>query len=291
MLSVDNFVSNIMVMKKLIVALDGLDFSESAAKYAAFLASSTKTYLTGVFLDDVTYHGYRIYHLLDDDGVSESKLKELNEKDDQVRKKSVIKFKKICDQAKIKYKIRHDRNMALEELISESIYADLLVMDRTNTFRQREEKAFGSFLKNALNNVECPAVIAPPAFKDFQNLIFLYDGSPASVYAIKMFSYLLSDFRTLPIEIVSVKQSSNYPNLSVKYLMNDWIKRYFTTISYTVLRGDPERTIAQYAKPKKNNSLFILGARKRGAFSYWFRESMAELLIQKVQAPLFIVRY
>jgi nucleotide-binding universal stress UspA family protein len=279
------------MMKRVIVALDGLDFSACAAKYAAFLASSAKANLTGVFLDDITYHSYRIYHLLDNEGVSENRLKELNEKDQQIREASVKEFEKICDQAKVKYKVRHDRNIALQELLTESIYADLLVIDRKETFSQKGEKTPNAFLKGVLNNMECPALVVPSSYKAFHQLIFLYDGSPPSVHAIKAFGYLLHAFCGLSLEIVTVKQAGNYPDLSGKYLMNEWIKKYFTHVTYQVLQGDPESAIVQYAKAQKNNPLFILGARQRGTFSYWFRESMADILIQKVQAPLFIVRY
>lgn len=264
-------------MKKIIVALDGLNFSASAAKYAAFLAASSKAGLTGVFLDD--------------EGVSGGRLKELKEKDEQIRKESVKEFEKICDQEKIKFKVRHDRNTALQELLTESIYADILVIDRKETFCQNEEKMPGSFLRSTLNNMECPALVVPSSFKAIHKLVFLYDGGPSSVHAFKAFCYLLNAFHGLSLEIVTVKQALNYPDLSGKYLLNEWVKKYFPTVAYKVLQGDPETAIVQYAKTQKSNSLFILGARQRGMLSHWFRESMADVLIQNVKAPLFIVRY
>lgn len=278
-------------MKQVIVALDGLNFSASAVKYAALLASSANASLTGVFLDDITYHSYRVYNLLNEEGINENTLKELSDKDAQIRKEAVKKFEKICDHAKIKYKERHDRNIALEELLTESIYTDLLVLDRKEAFWKKEEKIPGSFLKSVLNNMECPALVVPSSYKVFNKLIFLYDGRPPSVRAIKAFSYLLDNYYKLSLEILTVKQSENYPDLSGKYLMSEWIKKYFSQASFKVLQGDSEGAIIEYAKAQKNNALFILGARQRGIVSHWLRESMAEVLIQKVQAPLFIVRY
>jgi nucleotide-binding universal stress UspA family protein len=278
-------------MKKIIAALDGLDFSVSAAKYAAYLASSAKATLSGVFLDDITYHSYRIYDLLGDEGLSENRLKEMSAQEDQVRKDSIKEFEKVCKQADAKFKIRHDRNTALKELLIESVYADMLVIDRRNAFGSRDDKIPGSFLKSALNNMACPALVVPSSFRIFHKLIFLYDGSPPSVYALKAFSYLLTNFCKLPLEILTVKQSKANPDLSNKYLMSDWVKKYFTQISYKEAQGDPEDAIIQYAKTQKINSLFIVGARPHGLLSPLFRESMADNLIKKLQAPLFVARY
>jgi nucleotide-binding universal stress UspA family protein len=278
-------------MKKIIAALDGLDFSVSAAKYAAYLASSSKATLSGIFLDDITYHSYRIYDLLGDEGLSERRLKEMSAKEDQIRKDAVKEFEKICKQADAKFKVRHDRSTVLKELLIESIYTDMLVIDRRNTFGNRDSKIPGSFLKSALNNMACPALVVPSSFRIFHKLIFLYDGNPPSVYAIKAFSYLLTSFCKLPLEILTVKQSRSTPDISDKYLMNDWIKKYYMQISYKEAEGDPEDVIIQYAKTQKVNPLFIVGARPQGVLSPWFRESMADILIKKLQAPLFVARY
>ncbi len=278
-------------MKQITVALDGLNFSACAVKYAALLASSAKTNLTGIFLDDVVNHNYSIYDLLDDEGVSENKFKALNEKEDEKRKGSVKEFEKICRQANVKCLVRHDRNVALQELLKESIYTDLIILDRKETFFQSGKKNPSAFLKGFLADSECPVFIVPASFRAFDKLIFLYDGSPTSVRAVKAFGYLLNTFCHLPLEVVTVKQSADYPDLSGKYLMREWIKKYFAHAVYTTLSGDSESTIVKYVKTQKNDTLFILGARHRGTLSYWFRESMADVLIQKVQAPLFVVRY
>jgi hypothetical protein len=285
------FCAKYKAMKKIIAALDGLDFSVSAAKYAAYLASSAKAMLSGIFLDDRTYHSYRIYDLLDDEGLSESRLKEMNAKEDQARKEAVKEFEKICNQADAKFKVRHDRNTALKELLTESIYADILVIDRRNTFGNKDRKIPGAFLKSVLNNMACPALVVPSSFRIFHKLIFLYDGSPPSVYAIKAFAYVLTPFCKLPLEILTVKQSGSNPDISGKYLMNDWIKKYFTQIIYKETQGDPEDAVIQYAKTQKVAPLFIAGARPQGVLSPWFRESMADTLIKKLQAPLFVARY
>ena len=51
-------------MKKIIAAFDGLKFSRSTRDYAITLAKMHKAHLVGVFLEDFTYTGYKIYDLV-----------------------------------------------------------------------------------------------------------------------------------------------------------------------------------------------------------------------------------
>ena len=50
-------------------------------------------------------------------------MKELMDKDKQTRSLSVIRFGATCEKAGIKYTIHHDTNIAIQELLRESIYA------------------------------------------------------------------------------------------------------------------------------------------------------------------------
>jgi hypothetical protein len=97
-------------MKKIIAAIDGLKFSDSAVQYAVHLAQETNAHLVGVFLDDYTYHGYKIYELVDKSGgVDEEKHKRLEKADQRTRDESVNKFTRACREAGLNYSIHHDK--------------------------------------------------------------------------------------------------------------------------------------------------------------------------------------
>lgn len=55
-------------MKKIIAVFDGLKYSESAANYAVYMAKRTGSHLVGVFLDDYTYHSYKVYDMVNERG-------------------------------------------------------------------------------------------------------------------------------------------------------------------------------------------------------------------------------
>src|SRR5688572_19890373 len=184
-------------MKKIIAAFDGLKYSESTRDYAIYLAKQTNAHLVGVFMDDPTYTSYKIYELIAKEGVSVDKLKKFEAKDKATRDAAAKNFKKTCQQPGLEFSIHHDHNIALQSLKHESIYADLVVIDSKETLTHHSEKLPTRFIRDLLSETQCPVLIVPQKFNPVQKIVLLYDGGPSSVYAIKMFSYLLPGLKDL----------------------------------------------------------------------------------------------
>src|SRR5687768_5378599 len=113
-------------MIKIIAAIDGLKPSLSTIQYSVELVKQTGAHLVGVFLEDFTYQSYRIRDLITPEGISEERRKALEEKDRNTRHEAVVAFENTCRQAGLTYSIHHDKGLALQELLHESVYADLL---------------------------------------------------------------------------------------------------------------------------------------------------------------------
>jgi nucleotide-binding universal stress UspA family protein len=274
-------------MNKIISAIDGLKFSESAARYAIEFAKQVNAHLVGVFLDDFTYHSYNIYELVSNEGVSERKLRMLEENDEDMRQGSVERFEELCRNEGVNFSIHHDRNIAIRKLLHESIYADLLVIDRKETLTNYEEKIPTRFIRDLLSNVQCPIVMVPEKFEPVDCAILLYDGEPSSVRAIRMFNYLFPSFRD-KVEVLCIKESKDSLHLPDNRLMKEFMKRHYPEARYTVLKGNAEEEIVKYTQHLKQNVMMVLGAYQRGMVSRWFHESMADVLMKDLNCPLFI---
>jgi len=275
-------------MKKIIAAIDGLKFSESTRDYAVHIAQELNAHLVGVFLDDAIYTSYKIYDLVVKEGVSEQKLKQYDEKDSETRRQAAENFEKTCSDAGLHYSIHHDHNIALKELLHESIYADLLIIDANETLTDYKERQPTRFIRDLVAGVECPVLLVPSRYKPIEKILFLYDGEPSSVYAIKMFSYLLPAFNHLETEVFSVKNLNQSLHLPGNKLMKELMKRHFPKTSYTVLKGWAEIEITDYLKCQTSNVLVVLGSYKRGRVSRWLSQSMADVLMKELKLPLFI---
>lgn len=275
-------------MTKIIAAFDGLEFSESTKDFAVTIARQTKAHLVGIFLEDITYHSYKIYELVTEKGVSETKLKQYEAADADAREKAIKKFETACQAAGITCSIHRNRKIAIKELLHESIYADLLIIDAKETLTHYNETKPTRFVRELLAEVQCPVLLVPQKYKPIEKVLLLYDGEPSSVFAIRMFGYVLPELKELHCEVVSVKYMNNNLHVPDSKLIKEFIKRHFPKAIYTTLKGLPEIEIINHLKEQKENTLIVLGAYRRGMVSRWFRSSMADVLMKEFKIPLFI---
>jgi len=278
-------------MNKIIAAIDGLRFSDTCAHYAIELARQTNAHLLGVFLEDFTYHSYKIYQLVGNEGVVEEKHEYFEEKDALTREKSIEKFAKLCSKGGVNYSVHRDKNIAIRELLHESVFADFVIIDGKETLTHYDENKPTRFIRDLLEHATGPVLVVPEKYKPIEKIILLYDGDPASVHAIKMFNYLLPSFLSVPTEVLSVKNSDASLHLPDNRLMKEFMKRHYPAAEYTILKGNAEDEIVRYIGNLKQNVLVVLGAYKRGLVSRWLRQSMADVLMKELNFPLFIAHH
>jgi nucleotide-binding universal stress UspA family protein len=275
-------------MKKIIAAIDGLKYSESTVQFAIQVARESQSHLVGVFLEDFSYHSYSIYELAPRQEPWEHELRKRNEQDLMAREASIAKFTALCQKAQIEFNIHHDRSFALSELLHETVYADLLVISKNETLSTRPQVPPTGFLRDLLGDIQCPVLVVPEDFEEVSKIVLLYDGQPSSMFAIKMFSYLLPFMTTLPVEILSVKAEDENLHVWDNRLIKEFARQHFPNASYHVLKGAAEQEIVTYLKEPETPPMVVLGAYQRNLVSRWFRTSMADVLMEKLEIPLFI---
>ena len=188
----------------------------------------------------------------------------------------------------MQFTLHHDRKIAIHDLVHETIYSDLMVINAKETLTHYPEDLPTRFIRDLLTDAHCPILLVPNKYKPFQKIILLYDGEPSSVHAIKMFSYLLPVLKGLEIEVIAVNSVNASNHLPDNKLMKEFMKRHYPKAKYTILKGWAEDEILKYLHQMKENVLVVLGAYRRSTVSRWFRESMADTLMKEVTFPLFI---
>lgn len=270
-------------MKKIIVALDGLKLSDSSIQTAIQLSKQHQAHLVGVFLDDFTRNSFDVAQAL-----QQNNMQAMIEKDQHLRDTAVKLFEEQCQAQKLNYTVRRDKNFAIQDLLRESIYADLLVISADETFTRFPEEPPTRFIRDLLADVQCPVLISPLRAQPLDKVVMLYDGAPSSVFAIKMFTSVLSITRLLPTEVITVKGPEDDSHLPENKLMKEFMRRHSPDAVFTVLKGEPEQAILDKLKAENESTLIVLGAYQRGTVSRWFRSSMADLLLKQLKCPLFI---
>lgn len=273
-------------MKKFIVALDGLRLSAPAIKTAIALSQQHQAHLVGVFLDDFTRNSFSIYEALERGDAFEKTLRQLSLKDVQIRNLAVQQFENDCQEAKINYSVHRDKGFSLQDLLRESIYADMLFLDSHETLTRHMETAPTRFVKDVLADVQCPVFLVPRTYASLEKIVILYDGAPTAVFAIKMFCSIIPS--SLPVEVITVKDMDDDLHVPENKLMKEFMKRHCPQATYTVLKGEPEREVLRHLKMATASTLVVLGAYQRSAVSRWFKNSMADVLLRALECKLFI---
>ena len=276
-------------MKKFLAVIDGYKISKSTMDYSIQLTQAANAHLVGVFLDEFIYRSYSAYKVMTTYKNYDDVIKGFDEKDKKKRDEAVLQFQRACEKAKIKFSIHRDKNIAIQELKHESMFADLIIINEYETFTKYKEQPPTRFIKDLLNDVQCPVLVVPNKFKPVDKIVLLYDGGPSGVHAIKMFSYLFGNLQDLPVEVYTVKEKSiTNLHLPDSKLMREFIKRHFPKAGYTVNKGNAEEQILGYLRNHKENELVVLGAYRRSELSRWFKTSMADILMKELDTPLFI---
>ena len=274
-------------MKKILVVFDGLKYSDSAVEYAIDIAKDSGSLLVGVFLHDMSYLSISYnYRWGSPYTTAWDATYKPDPADEEKIKVNTSIFADKCEHAGVRYKIHIDRGVPVEELLQESAFADLLIMDARLAFSNVAEDEMAAQFIEMLSEVQCPVLVVPSVFEKVNNAILTYDGSASSTYAIKMFSYLFPEWRNNPTRMVTVK--AEHPEIEQKHHILDLLNERFPDLQTDVLTGSTKQTLITYLKTFTNNTVVVMGAYGRPAISMLFRKSMANAVIREVMVPVFI---
>ncbi|QHS55323.1 universal stress protein [Mucilaginibacter sp. 14171R-50] len=277
-------------MKKIIAAFDGLKFSKGTLDYAIELAVRGKSVVTGVFLEDFLYHSFNLFDMVGSEGISKTKLNHLLKKDQETRQAAVALFEQTCKKRGIEYLLHQDKRFAIDDLLKESIYADLTIIGAAETLNHFEQAKPTPFVRQLLAGTQSPVLVVPATHQLIERVVILYDGHPSSVYALKMFTYLFPWTVKYPSEIVYVsdKELDLLPDGN---LIGEYTRSHFAKPLLTQLTGQPDETLVAHLRKAEPGTVVIMGAYSRGALSRMFNSSMANILMEALDLPLFIAHH
>ena len=277
-------------MNKVIAAFDGLNVSESTSDYAIYLSKEFNAHIVASLLQDILYHGItndeirKVYEENDWAAtVTLTKQKEL------IRAESLKNVSKKFDEKGVHYNIHKDKLIALQSLVKESHFADMILIDGNENFSDWDKSKPSHFLRNLMAEADCPLMVVPKKFEPIEKFVFAYDGSPSSLYAIRLFTYLFPVIPTQELEIVMVTDEPGSNHFPEQHLLKELLKRKYPVILQSVIKSEQTTdTLAQYLESEPKNCMVVLGAYQRSSFSRWLRQSTADALIDELDIPVFI---
>jgi nucleotide-binding universal stress UspA family protein len=276
-------------MEKILFAIDAVNIDMTALDFACYIGRLTHSKITGVFLENLVSREEVVVKAIHS-GVEEGSdfFYESYDKA-MVIEKNIAFFKEACENRSLKYNIHRDRGVPAQEIIQESRYADLIIVDAATSFRKTHEGAPSEFVKDMLREAECPVIIAPESFNGIDEIVFTYNGSKSSVFAIKQFTYLFPELDDKKIMVLQINKEGLWAHPD-KYNFKEWMRNHYSSVGFEVLKGDTDDKLFDYLF-KRKNVFIVMGAYGRSAISRFFQGSHADMIIKTVTQPVFIAHY
>lgn len=272
-------------MKKVIIAFDGKHFSKGAFGIAEYFNNHQPILLTGIFLSAVDYR--------DIIGVGAVGLggpvfmPALEKADEEGIKENIEHFEERCRKKGIDYRIHKDDELfALEELITETRFADLLIISGESFYSNVGEKQPNDYMQRVLHKSECPVMIVPEEYETPHSIILAYDGTEASVYAIKQFAYLFPELCGEDTTLLYANHKQD--DLPERDRMSELAARHFTNLTLQKMNmAEPRKFFHQWIG-ERNSSLLVSGSFARSGFSESIKKSFIYETIADHKVPIFI---
>jgi hypothetical protein len=279
-------------MEKILLAIDGINMNTPALDFACYLGRLTNSKITGVFLENLVAEERPILKSMQGVKYLEWEIDE-NSEEYQVKKKIIEKnisfFKEACEKRAVNCNIHRDRGVPAREMIQESRFADMLVIDAATSFNKRYEGSPTEFVKEILKEAECPVIIAPESYDGIDEIIFTYNRSKSSVFAIKQFTSLFPKLKDKKVTIIQVNEKGVWADQD-KYNFKEWLQNHYSSVDFETLKGDTDTELLGCLL-KRRNVFVVMGAYGRTAVSQFFQHSRADILIKTISQPIFISHY
>ena len=165
-------------MEKILLAIDAVHPDVGGLEFACYLAKLTKSRVSGVFMENLVadqkpvfrnmYEGSYLNWEIDKDSPEYISKMALIEK-------NINLFKEKCIKEEARHEVLRNQGVPAKELIAESRFADLIVLDTETSFKDRPEEGPTAFVNEVLHDAECPVVIAPESFEGIDEIVFAYN--------------------------------------------------------------------------------------------------------------------
>src|SRR5699024_10046853 len=143
--------------------------------------------------------------------------------------------------------------------VRESRFADLLLMGSHSFFMTDNDEIPNGYITDLLHHVESPIVIAPENNILFpQRIVFLYDGSADSVFAIKQFINLFPELSHIPATVIFITDDDEEPVPEEKNI-RELVSAHFVSVNIRKLDLEARSYFKAWSVEQKN-VLFVSGS-------------------------------
>jgi nucleotide-binding universal stress UspA family protein len=280
-------------MKKILLILDSQNLNIDTVNFACDIARLTNSALTGVFVGEPVIIVAEEIIINQPESISYVKsvsISELSHDAEKAyyREQNIRIFRDIAKEAGIESIVRKGKGVPAKKVFAESRFADLLIVDAGTSFADADKNLPTLFIKDLLQQVWCPVLIAPADFEEINNIIFIYDRSKSSVFAIKQFTYLFPEFRTQKAKVFYINKDPLAEE--DKLLVTNWLQYHYADVEFIAPGRNATESPSHYLLKKKNDFV-VMGGYGHGLLSSFFPDNSNEVALRVSSLPIFISHY
>lgn len=270
-------------MQQILLVLNPLSLNTASIDFAAYIATLTRSRVMGMFIDDEKVHSAlpeSTYESKDEE-VTAANYSSMN---NRFTEENLQLFNEICARHQVGCSIYYAKGLAADEVIKESRFSDLIIMDgETSLPSDKMGEIPSRFVRDILTASECPVVISPLKFDKINEVIFTYDGSKSSMFAIKQFTYLFPSLDETKITLVQITPNE-VNKLTEHENLKKWLMMHYNAVHLEILHGTPDAELFKKLVATRNK-LLVMGAYGR---RWVLNHSTANLILKNIDIPVFI---
>jgi hypothetical protein len=275
-------------MKKIIAAVDAMHFSEEELKSFQYIARKAKGDIKAIFLENVIAQDIYLANAYPEGGgfSYEEIYDGILEEREKLRKENVERFYRYCDVSETNIVLHEATGSPVTEVKDESRFADLLLINNNTSFAALRDTNPPKFVIDVLAEAQCPVLVLPEMITPVKELLFAYNGTFSSMYAIKQFTQLFPDLHHLPAKVVYVAENGKH-DMPEENRLKEYMEHHYDQVQYVVLTGEPTSVFLTLLMHKRD-CIVTYGAYGRSGLSRFFHSSEAESILRTINVPVFI---
>jgi len=248
------------MFKHILVATDGSAHAESAARYAISIAERYEAVLDAVYVTDIKMlEGPFLRDIsaslcIEPGGDYQRNIAVILEKRGQAALASVSA---MCASAGMDCQTHLVTGTVTRSICEYARLADLLVIGQHGEHAAWADGLLGSTVDSVVRRAERPVLVAGVAYREFGRVVAAYDGSDASLKALRVAATLCTEW-PLPVTVVAGATDEDAGQKLIDEARS-YIDTYNLDAEFETVPGEPAQAIIECAT-KVGADLIIMGA-------------------------------
>ncbi len=281
-----------MILRDILIPLDGSEHSQTAISYGIYLAGKIKAGLTGLHVIDIRLiHGPVFTDVSGSIGIpSYEELGPAIENSLDAKADAILAdFQKQCEAAGIQAKRKKVTGIIDDAIIEEAQgRCDLILLSQQGEHFHLEGGAIiGSTTQSVIRRSGKPVLVTPKGYREVNSIAAAYDGSAPAQKALKLAAEL-AGLTGWPLTVVTIAGDQEWGR-QITEKAGEYLAPFSPESKTIVLIGNEEKELLNFTREGAADML-VMGAYGHNIIRELVVGSLTSSIIKKSAVPVLLTR-